>query len=540
LSPVEVSRKVQILLLDTQGAVVLAPDASIAIGTRLPFLGDISAKGHPVRWSDGVDYLTAQVPTGPSGAFKGLGWRVVVRQPTSAAFETVNQLRNLFVLGGLSVGCIAALIAWVVAGLIVKPVSELASAASALATGENLHSAFGQDDGHPSEVVAVRRAFKRVTGEALERAEGLLKQLDSVYLGAPVGLCVVDKHLRYLRINHVWADAFGLNTQDSLGTKLVLPVNNDEFSRAIKSTLNAQTSPVAQVEIETFGPRGPRIWQTGMAPLGTAAGTTEGASIVLTDITSLKLAEQALRMADARKNNFVAMLAHELRNPLAPIVNAVRVLERSPSETQAKRMRGVIQSQINHMVRLIDDLLDVSRVNHNKVTLNLEWLSVSECCLIAVDAVRPLLQAKEQHFEMKLDEAVPLIHADSVRIAQVVGNLLNNASKFTQLGGNIRLEASSKQGCVEIVVTDTGRGIEASLLPHVFELFTQGNVSLDRTEGGLGIGLSIVNNLVAMHGGTVVAQSDGPERGSRFIVKLPICHSSAAALEPLSTPVLNT
>jgi PAS domain S-box-containing protein len=537
LRPVEASRAVQILLVDSSGAVVLPPDASVPVGTPLRKLQGDAAGRTTGRWADGVNYLSVDVPTSASGRFPGLGWRVVVRQPMSIVLAPADRLRSLFLLGGLLIGLLAAVIAWVVTGRIVKPVADLARAAAGLAEGQNLGDPSRFSGIDLPEVAAVRGAFKRVTGEALSRAERLLGELNSVYQGAPVGLCVIDGDLRYVRANQVWTEAFGHGTErllperiDAGGTSQALV---DAIGHAIQSAAVAAPS---RVEVETDGPRGPRVWQVVIAPLPARAGRPDGVSAVATDVTEIRRAEQALRLADDRKNQFVAMLAHELRNPLAPITNALGVLDMEPQPAQGARMRQVIHKQLQHMVRLIDDLLDVSRVNLNKIALAPEDVPAREICDAAIETVRPLMDAKGQRLEVDVEDSMPPLRADRVRLTQVVCNLLNNASKYGRQGGSVRLQVAHDAGRARIVVEDDGRGIPAEFLPHVFELFEQGTVPLDRTEGGLGIGLSLVKTLVEMHGGEVRAESDGPGRGSRFTVWLPLHVPGTPAPRPPVRP----
>ncbi len=529
LQPVEASRSVEIMLVDTAGNIVLTPHRSVRLGTPLhTLLGTASVKG-PGPWADGKDYLAAEAPTFASGVFQGLGWRVVVRQPVSAALAPADRLRDLFLAGGMALGLLAAAIGWVVTGRLVKPVSDLARAASALVPGRNL--ATTSDTGEPElfEVAAVREAFHRVTGEALERAERLLDELNSIYQGAPVGLCVVGADLRYARVNHVWSEAFGLGPTLGIAARLDATGAPAALVDAVRQALRGD-GPRA-VEIETADPAGPRAWQTVLAPMRDEQGAVAGVSVVATDITQIRRAERALRLADERKNQFVSMLAHELRNPLAPIVNALHVLEREPTEAQARRMRQMMQNQLRRMVRLVDDLLDVSRVNLGKVTMRFELVSASQVCQAAIDSVQHMLDAKGQHVQACFDDDLPALWADKVRLEQVLCNLLGNASKYGRQNGWVRL-AVSRDGAgdrLRIVVEDDGRGISPDFLPHVFELFAQENASMDRSDSGLGIGLSLVKNIVELHGGSVEVHSDGPGKGSRFMVTLPI-HSAQKAL----------
>ena len=244
---------------------------------------------------------------------------------------------------------------------------------------------------------------------------------------------------------------------------------------------------------------------------------------------------EELREADRRKDEFLAMLAHELRNPLAPIRNAVQILVSEDPEVREKA-RLMIGRQVKHIVRLVDDLLEVSRITQRKVVLQPSVVKLAAVVDSAVEVARPFVDTKRQ----KLSVAVPAddlwIEVDAVRMSQVIGNLLHNASKFTPAGGDISLEARVAGEVLEVVVADNGEGMTADVLPKVFDLFAQADRTLERTQGGLGIGLSLVRGLVAMHGGTVHAESPGRGRGSRFTIRLPLATLRAAAPPRAASP----
>jgi len=223
-----------------------------------------------------------------------------------------------------------------------------------------------------------------------------------------------------------------------------------------------------------------------------------------------------------RQNEFLAMLAHELRNPLSPLAMAASLLERDPGAApQQLKLARVIGRQVDHMARLLDDLLDAARVSSGKITLDVEALSLADVLRHAIETVQPRIAERGQTLDVDLPSAAVAVAGDKVRLAQVFTNLLGNASKYTGDGGRVRLAAHA--GLEEIVVTieDNGTGIAPEVLPYIFDLFTQGPRSLARSEGGLGVGLNVVRNLVGMHRGTVEAHSDGPGSGSRFAVRLP-------------------
>jgi signal transduction histidine kinase/ActR/RegA family two-component response regulator len=236
------------------------------------------------------------------------------------------------------------------------------------------------------------------------------------------------------------------------------------------------------------------------------------------------LARQAeeLRDADRRKDEFLATLAHELRNPLAPIRTGMDLLARAPGNAAAERTLGVMNRQLSHMVRLIDDLLDVSRITRGKLELKRERVQLSSIIEAAVEASRPLIERKQHTLHISVADPSLCFDADLTRMAQVVSNLLNNASNYTPVGGLLQLSARTESGFAVIEVRDNGIGIPRDRLEDVFGLFRQIHRTLERSQGGLGIGLALVRSLVEMHGGRVAAASDGLGTGSTFSVWLPI------------------
>ena len=237
----------------------------------------------------------------------------------------------------------------------------------------------------------------------------------------------------------------------------------------------------------------------------------------------LAAANAALRDADRRKDEFLALLAHELRNPLAPMRNALEIMHLAVDNPKAvERSRAMLERQVGQMVRLVEDLLDVSRVTTGKLRVQLERLTLAEVIENAVEMSRPQLDKAKVTFTAALPAAAVALDADRVRLAQVFSNLLNNAAKYTEAGGRVTLSAARDDGHVVVVVADTGVGIPADVLPRVFELFTQVDRHLNRSQGGLGIGLALVRRLVELHGGTVGVASDGPGTGATFTVRLPV------------------
>jgi signal transduction histidine kinase len=242
-------------------------------------------------------------------------------------------------------------------------------------------------------------------------------------------------------------------------------------------------------------------------------------------------AVEALREADRRKDEYLAMLAHELRNPLAPLRNAMGVLSRTlPAGTSQRQAVEMSDRQVRRLTRLVDDLLDVSRISQGKIALHREPVSIAAAVADAVEAVRPAIEERRQRLSLRLPDSAPVVFADGVRLAQVFENLLSNASKYTDPGGVIEVAVEDPPDAVRVRVRDTGIGLPPDQLERVFELFTQVDSSRDRAQGGLGIGLSLVRQLVELHGGTVTASSDGPGRGACFVVAMPrACAAVATA-----------
>jgi signal transduction histidine kinase len=233
-------------------------------------------------------------------------------------------------------------------------------------------------------------------------------------------------------------------------------------------------------------------------------------------------AEEKLQVAGRRKDEFLAMLSHELRNPLAPIRNAAEVMRNIDStDPRLVWARDVVERQVSHMAQLVDDLLDVSRITQGKITLQKEPVELGKVIRHGVETTRALLEAKRQRLKVNFDAPPTWVSGDFTRLAQVVGNLLNNAVKFTPEGGEVELEAIVHHGEVMLIVRDNGIGIDPAQLPHVFEPFMQAHSTLDRSQGGLGVGLTVVQRLVELHQGRVEARSDGLGHGTEFRVLLP-------------------
>jgi signal transduction histidine kinase len=238
----------------------------------------------------------------------------------------------------------------------------------------------------------------------------------------------------------------------------------------------------------------------------------------------LLAANAKLEASDRNKNEFLGMLSHELRNPLAPLRNSLHILDRvDPASPSAARARDIMKRQLGHLTRLVDDLLDVTRIARGKIELRCGRVDLGELVRRSAEDHAALARDRGQELHVEAPAAgALLIEGDETRLAQVVGNLLHNATKFTPAGGRITVTACADGGAAEVRVRDTGQGIEAQLLARVFEPFTQAKQTLARTEGGLGLGLSLVKGIVELHGGTVAADSEGHGRGAEFVIRLPL------------------
>ena len=268
------------------------------------------------------------------------------------------------------------------------------------------------------------------------------------------------------------------------------------------------------------------------APIRADSGMVIGAVIVLHDITERRRWEREIQQADRRKDEFLAMLSHELRNPLAPLRNAIFLLKRDKTDPATLDWAlDMMERQVENMVRLVDDLLDVSRITRGKIDLQRSPVELTTVVERAVETARPLIDSRRHQLVVELPKQLIWLDADTLRLTQAFANLLNNAAKYTEPGGEIRLTAEQETGGVAVRVKDNGIGIEPDLLPQVFNLFTQADRALGRSQGGLGIGLTLVRSLIEMHGGTVSAASRGPGQGSEFTIHLPARAEQASTEE---------
>jgi PAS domain S-box-containing protein len=380
------------------------------------------------------------------------------------------------------------------------------------------------------EVVLLRESAARLWTElSRARAENALRESEERFRvmadSSPLLVWVVDPAGRVNFVNRAYYDFFGIAPaalKEGGWTPLVHPDDESDYVGEVQSALAGQRSFSAMARVQRND--GEWCWlQSFGAPRFDADGHFLGMVGSSPDITELVDASDALHEADRRKDEFLATLAHELRNPLAPIRQAAR-LSRSQQATDAQRRwsQEVIERQVQHMALLLDDLLDVSRITRGKLELKRQRVQLASVVETALETTRPLLDERRQRVTTSLPAGPVWLDADPLRLAQILANLLTNAAKYSEPGGRVDLRASLLAGRLSISVRDTGIGIEAELLPRVFEMFSQVKGSLDRAEGGLGIGLALVKGLVELHEGTVEARSDGLGKGAEFVVTLPL------------------
>ena len=335
------------------------------------------------------------------------------------------------------------------------------------------------------------------------------------------------------RFNSQWQAYTGLSVESALGRGWTAAVHPDDLPAARRVWQAAREGNRAwQIEYRLRSANGSWRWfHASAVPQLDEQGRVLRWFGTTTDIEESKVAAQTLRDADRQKDEFLATLAHELRNPLAPIRTAVHLLS-SPKVGEAARARAteVIGRQVGHMARLLEDLIDVARITQRKLVLKKEAVTAVSVMEAALEAARPLADAKRHTLTSTIDNPAAQLVADPVRVAQVLSNLLNNASKYTDPGGRIALDVRAHGEWLEFAVADSGIGLEPSAIATVFAMFAQEHSAIDRSEGGLGIGLALAKGLVDLHGGTITAASEGSGRGSTFAVQLPSGITAASSL----------
>jgi PAS domain S-box-containing protein len=391
------------------------------------------------------------------------------------------------------------------------------------------------ESGRARACAKVMRDFTewKLAADALRESESRLRvALEAAEMGTwlwriPTDEQIIDDSLRRL---------MGLEPDEKVTTldhflKAVLPEDRErvraEFTRSLEEGRGFN------VEFRVRSNDGSLRW---IRDQGKIFNDESGKPLFMTgacvDITARKQDEDELREADRKKDEFLALLAHELRNPLAPLRNGLQVLRMADQEAARASVREMMERQLSHMVRLIDDLLDVSRLSQNKLRLQKSRVLLAEAIGTAVESARPAIDAANHKLSVSLPAESVYLEGDLTRLAQVFSNLLTNSAKYTQPGGRIWLSARPADASIEISVRDNGIGIPPEAVSHIFDMFSQVDRSIERTTGGLGIGLALAKGIVEMHGGTIHAASDGAGAGSTFKVTLPLCQQPANHVYP--------
>lgn len=379
--------------------------------------------------------------------------------------------------------------------------------------------------------------------EELERTRGELEagqqRYAELYDFAPIGYLTLDRDGTIQRANLAGARLLGLERSRLVGGRFGLFVTDASravFNAFLTKVFDSKTGEVCEIALQTGG--------SGVLSVHIAADAAKDGQecrAVLLDITERKRAEEALQAADERRNHFLAVLSHELRNPLAPIMNSLFVLERAaPGEDQARRAIAVIERQARQLTRLVDDLLDVTRITRNRIQLQQQRLDLNELVRATIDDYRSQFETGGISLQVISAPGPVHVHADANRLAQVIGNLLQNALKFTDRNGEVRVTVSVEVDAGEpravVRVADTGVGMAPWMLFRIFDPFSQADRTLDRSKGGLGLGLALAKGLVELHGGDVSARSEGLGKGAEFTVRLPLVEVADLVETPTARP----
>ena len=372
-----------------------------------------------------------------------------------------------------------------------------------------------------------------------KRAEAELRASEerfrAVFENAATGIAITDRDGRLGHANAAFCSLLGYSEAELRGMKFSGLVHPEDLAANLAKLADVSGKPSGAFEIENRYVRkdGESVWvRKFISSLEDRGDEASSLLVLVTDMSARRQMEQALREADRRKDEFLATLAHELRNPLAPIRNAVYALNKLGGDERTRLLLAMAQRQVDHLVRLVDDLIEISRVTCGKIELKKERVDLGEVLRHAVETSGPLIDAQGHRLNVKLPPASVMLVADAVRLAQVFANLLNNAAKFTPNGGSLWLEAELCGAEAVVRVRDNGVGIPAETLPSVFELFAQAKDASDRIREGLGIGLALSRDLVQLHDGTIEAFSKGKGKGSEFVVRLPLAANGCAAQSP--------
>jgi len=384
-------------------------------------------------------------------------------------------------------------------------------------------------------VVGVVLVFRDITER--RRAERAQATLAAIVESSEDAIISEDLEGRIMTWNTGAERLFGYREEEVIGqpiTLIIAPDHVDEEVAILRRILNGER--LEHYETARVRKDGTHLHVSlTVSPINGTDGAIVGVSKIARDITERKRMEQQLLEADRQKDNFIAILAHELRNPLSPIRNAVKILEiERPDDRDLLTYCDLIDKEAMQINRLLDDLLDISRISTGKLSFQKQRIDVATAVNTAVETSRPMIDEAGHKLTINLPAELLMVEADPTRLAQVFSNLLNNAAKFTESGGHIRVAVERQDGRAVVRVKDSGIGISPELLPKVFDMFVQGDMMAERTHGGLGLGLTLARDIVEFHGGSIEARSEGTGRGSEFIVSLPLSDV------PLSTEVTDS
>ena len=390
--------------------------------------------------------------------------------------------------------------------------------------------------------------FGTTTGTSVDDLRSRVKALEALVARAPVPIAVAhDAECRYISANAALASLLGV--PEGVNISLTPPPGE---TPKYKIQREGRDIPAGELpmqyaiahrvgvsnDIEIVRDDGTILYvQNDVEPLYDAHGDVCGCVSVCVDLTGRKRVEDVLREADRRKDEFLATLSHELRNPLAPIRNALEVLRRAGGDPkQTARAHAIMERQLHQLVRLTDDLLDVSRITRDRLELRRERLDLRSAVQSAIETTQPLIDAAAHVLKINAPTSPIWVHADFTRLAQAFANLLNNAVKYTERGGQISIGLGSEADAATVTVRDSGIGMSRDTMAHIFDMFRQSDESLDRARGGLGIGLTLAKRLVELHGGTIEAHSEGPGLGSSFLIRLPLAAQTPERAVPADEP----
>ncbi|HEY0747721.1 MAG TPA: response regulator [Steroidobacteraceae bacterium] len=378
------------------------------------------------------------------------------------------------------------------------------------------------------ELQELNRALKDARAKVdLQYASEMAHQrqlYEAILANTPDLAYIWDLNHRFVYANEGLLKMWGRTREEAIG-KTCLELGYEPWHAAMHDREIDQiiaTKQSIRGEVPFTGTFGRRDYDYLLVPVLDSDGDVAAVAGTTRDITERKQMEAALRESDRRKDEFIAMLAHELRNPIAPIRNAGEILSRLATDERQVVLAGVLKRQTAQLSSLLDDLLEAARITQGRIELKREIVAIQACVQMAVEVVEPMIQERHQRLDVTRNGLSIFVDADKVRLTQCIANLLTNAAKFTPNEGDIRVNTRVEENHAVIEVSDSGVGIAAALLPKLFDLFVQGERSLDRSEGGLGIGLSVCKQLIEMHGGHVSGTSDGVGHGSTFAIRLPL------------------